>query len=284
MTDWPEGFTPVKPALASSVMLIRDGRDGLEVLMIKRSRMMRFAAGMLVFPGGRVDRGDGSPRLRKQLRVRRRLPADSAFRTAALRELFEETGLICARTQAGSAMPGEGMRVRLARRYRKRLHQGRIGFSRMLEQAGLLLDLDSLVPFAHWITPELSPIRFDTRFYLAAAPASQRASSDGTETLDLDWLRPRDMLKAWDEGRLRLMFPTRLNLMKLARADRVSEALRQTEQTPIVTVIPEIVGTGKRQLVLPEDAGFGMTYATHQDLDPGELRLVSDEAKAVLKL
>ncbi len=284
MNDWPEGFVPVDPAPASSVMLIRDGSDGLEVLMIERSRMMRFAAGMLVFPGGRVDRGDSSPRLRESQIAKRRLPTDSAFRTAALRELFEETGLLCVRTGPRQSVPGEGARARIARRYRQRLHQGRVAFSRLLEREGLLLDLDGLVPFAHWITPELSPVRFDTRFYLAPAPVAQRASSDGIETLDLDWLRPQDLLEAWDEGRQRLMFPTRLNLMKLARANTVSEALHQAEKTPIVTVIPEIVGTGKRRLILPEEAGFGMTYATHQDLDRGELRLVSDAAKAALKL
>lgn len=284
MNKWPDGFTPVRPAPAASLMLIRDGADGLEILMIERSRMMRFAAGMLVFPGGRVDMSDNSPRLRSAVFGKRRLPADSAYRTAALRELFEETGLLHARMRNGYRMPGEKIRVRLAHRYRQRLHQGRIGFLRMLQQAGLLLDLNSLIPFAHWITPELSPRRFDTRFYLAAAPKEQRASSDGTETLRLGWRRPEDLLTAWKAGRQRLMFPTRLNLMKLARAETVSQALRQTAKTPVVTVTPEIVGTDERRLILPENAGFGMTYATHKDLDPGELTLVSNAAKDALKL
>ncbi len=284
MNVWPEGFVPVAPVPASSVMPIRDGRDGLEVLMIERSHRMRFAAGMLAFPGGRVDRNDSSPRLRDAQIVKRRLPVDSAFRTAALRELFEETGLLCVRSGVRSVTPGEGTRARIARRYRQRLHQRRIAFPRLLEQEGLLLDLGALVPFAHWITPELSPVRFDTRFYLAPAPVAQRASSDGIETLNLGWMRPQDLLAAWEEGRQRLLFPTRLNLTKLARATTVSEALQQAEKTPVIPMIPEIVGTGKRRLVLPKEAGFGLTHATHQDLDPLELRLVSDAAKAALKL
>ncbi|GER01437.1 NUDIX hydrolase [Iodidimonas gelatinilytica] len=285
---WPQGFTPVNAEPAASVLLIRDGGQGLEVLMVERSRAMTFASGMLVFPGGRVDAADKSTALLQATdhngRTGRRLPRDWPFRVAAIREVFEETGLICARTGVRNRLPAEQQRQRLARSYRRRLHQGALSFKSLIRIAGLRLPLADLMPFAHWITPELSPKRFDTRFYLARAPYDQKASSDGIENLHLEWRRPCDLLAAWDAGVQPLMFPTRLNLMKLARADTVADALRQTRQTPIITVTPEIVGTGKRRLVIPEEAGFGLTIATQHDLHPIERSLVSDEAKSALEL
>lgn len=264
-------MTPVMPAPAASLLLVRDGRTGLEVLMVERSRAMTFASGMLVFPGGRVDPRDHARILRRHAPgPMLSAPADAAFRVAALRELFEEAGILLGGVSGARRSLGEGGRLRVDRRYRGRLQTGRLDFARMLDQSRLTLDLGGLTPFAHWITPELAPKRFDTRFYIAKAPASQRAASDGAENVAIGWRRPGDLIAAWQEKRLRLMFPTRLNLMKLARAGTVADALRQARDTPVVTVIPEIHERGVRRLTIPMEAGFGVTDATHDDLDPIE--------------
>ncbi|WP_281301144.1 MULTISPECIES: NUDIX domain-containing protein [unclassified Iodidimonas] len=287
MSLMAHGFKPVRAAPAASLLLVRDGIDGLEVLMVERSRAMRFASGMMVFPGGRVDPGDASAALIRHIerpagKGARRLGPHDAYRLAALRELFEETGLLRARLQSGRL--SDVKRQHLAQRYRHALQGGGLTLSAFARRAGLLFRPDELVPFAHWITPELSPKRFDTRFYLAPAPIGQRPSSDGIENIHLDWWRPSDLLKAWEKGTRPLMFPTRLNLMKLSRAQTVAEAMQQARRTPIITIIPEIIGPGQRRFLLPAEAGFGITEATHEDLDPSERKLISKAAKSAFNL
>lgn len=273
---------PVPPAPSASLLLVRDGASGLEVLVLSRSRRLDFAGGMLVFPGGRVDREDHLPALRRASRTGIDTPpGDIAWRLAALRELFEETGLLLARGAGRASLLGERARAALARRWRRRLHRGSLRLSHLVARSGLVFDLAALVPFAHWVTPAMAPKRFDTRFYLARAPHRQRASSDGIENFDIAWRRPADILAAWQEGREKLMFPTRLNLMKLARADDVATALAMTRATPIITVTPRIATDGARRLVIPEEAGFGVTEALHRDLDPFEARMLSEHLEAL---
>lgn len=273
---------PVHPAPSASILTVRDGPAGLEVLVLSRSRRLDFAGGMLVFPGGRVDPEDAVPALRRAARTGIGVaPGDVAWRLAALRELFEETGLLLARTGPGRPIVGEPVRAALARRWRRPLHRGTLRLSRLVARTGIVLDLAALVPFAHWVTPAMAPKRFDTRFYIAAAPRGQRATSDGIENLAIAWRRPSDILAAWQDGREKLMFPTRLNLMKLARADDVASALALARATPIVTVTPRISATGERRLVIPADAGFGVTEAHHADLDPFEARMLSEHLEAL---
>lgn len=264
----PRSLQPATPAAAASILLVRDGEAGLEVLMVHRSRDMSFASGMLVFPGGRVDAADNARALRR--RARSAPGADFIFRMAALRELFEETGLVLALRAGQRRFVDEMRRRRIAGRFRARLHSGRTSFTRVAETSDLEFELRALVPFAHWITPEISPKRFDTRFYLAPAPAGQQASTDGVENVRLEWARPADLIAAWQAGVQRLMFPTRLNLMKLARAASVAQALSQTRRTKVIPVQPEIGAEGQRRLTIPAEAGFGVTEATHRDLDPIE--------------
>ncbi|GAB4120454.1 MAG: NUDIX hydrolase [Rhodothalassiaceae bacterium] len=261
-------MTVVIPAPAASLLLVRDGPQGLEVLMVMRSEALDFAGGMTVFPGGRVDRRDSCHGGCAPFMARR---GDHAYRIAALRELFEETGLLLGRRRGGAyRLLGERDREAIARRYRRRVLKGEADFVRLLARVGLTLAAERLVPFSHWITPTPAPKRFDTRFFLAAAPPGQRASSDGRENIGLAWRRPQDLLGAWAEGRQRLMFPTRLNLMKLAASDTVASAIAHARTTPVIPVTPEIHEGGVRRLVIPAEAGFGVTEASHDDLDPIE--------------
>ncbi len=275
--DAPAGAAPALPA--ASILLLRDGPAGLEVLTVMRSREMRFAGGMLAFPGGRVDRADASPRLTLRLRPRRALPViERAARLAAIRELFEEAGILLACDARTGRRIREPRRRRLARRWRVPLLADRVTLATLAERADLVFDPGALVFFAHWVTPVESPRRFDARFYLARAPEDQQAELENEiENTALAWRRPQDILADWQAGRQPLMFPTRLNLVKLARARSVAEALAQARATPVHRLRPEIVGPrGEgRRLVIPHDAGFGITEARPDELDPLEGQFVA---------
>jgi len=260
-----------EPHPSASILLLRDGANGLEVLTLQRGARVGFAANMLAFPGGRVDIGDWAWRLRRRAQGGAHLTiSDLAHRLAALRELFEEAGVLLAAPERHVMKLGAGAAFRVAVRYRRRVHAGRLGFAAMLERSGLLLDAGKLVPFAHWVTPAIAPKRYDTRFYLAAAPAGQRAVADGAESVRVAWRRPRDVLAAWEAGAETLMFPTRLNLMKLAKADTAAAALSSARAAPVPQVTPELALEGGRRLVIPAAAGFDLTVAEESDLDPLE--------------
>lgn len=221
------GPAPARPA--STVLLLRDGADGLEVFMVVRHHEIDFASGALVFPGGRVETSDavlagGDPA--------------GAFRVAAIRETWEECGVLLA--ARGTPPPAEG------------------DFAAMLAARGLVPDAGGLAHFAHWITPVPVPKRYDTHFFLAAAPSDQDALHDGHEAVDSVWIRPADALAAAESGARKVVFPTRMNLTKLARHASVAEAFAVARATPVVTVLPQMRMTGAgRVLRIPADAGYG---------------------------
>lgn len=275
----------VTPRPSASILVIRDAPDGgLEVLTVERSRRMRFAGGMLAFPGGAVDRADAALDMRRRaLAPASRGGPDLSYRLAALRELFEETGLLLAVRRPHGPPVDERLRLAMSRRFRRRVHAGRMRFARALARAGLWLPVGRLVPFAHWVTPDISPIRFDTRFYLTVAPPGQKAETDGVENLAVRWRSPSAILEEWRSAARTLMFPTRLNLMKLDRAGSVAEALTQTRRTPVMSVEPQLLEDGRRRLVIPEEAGFGVTEATQEELDPVERSAISAHLDALAR-
>ncbi|WP_431301832.1 NUDIX hydrolase [Sediminicoccus sp. BL-A-41-H5] len=224
--------TPVLPRPAATILLLRDGRQGLEVLMVCRAREVDFASGALVFPGGRVETTDAAL-----------APADDplgAFRVAAIREAWEESGILLAHPP-GPEVPAEGE------------------FLTHLHARGLRPSHAALTRFAHWITPAHSPKRFDTHFFLAHAPEGQEAVHDGREAVEAVWIRPEDAIAEADAGRRTLVFATRLNLLRLARHRAAEEAIHAARTAPIVTVMPEPLpdGAGGTLLRIPEAAGYG---------------------------
>lgn len=237
--------------------------------MVQRSMRLDFATGMLVFPGGRVDRADADRRMRRQARNTRGLSAnDLAYRFAAIRELFEETGLLMAYANGRRRPLPEPRRRLIAERYRGAVHSGQMTLPRLLSRTGLEVDPGGLVPFSHWITPSLVPKRFDTRFYLGVAPAGQTAVEDGAESVRLGWYNPRTLLARWEKRQQPLMFPTRLNLLKLSWANSTAEALAQARRHPVVPVEPTYDDDGRRKrLFIPAEAGYGVTEASHLDAD-----------------
>ena len=252
--------TVAVPLPSATVMLLRDGADGLEVFMVVRHHQIDFASGALVFPGGKVDPGDSAVAVRGRCRGVDALgEAELAYRVCAIREAFEECGVLLARPQGQEELVGAERLATLDRKYRHDLEKGVIGIGRMTEQEDLELACDLLVPFAHWITPTPMPKRFDTHFFLANAPADQLAVHDGRESVDSVWITPRQALADADAGRLTLVFATSMNLKKLANSDSVAAATAAAQGAAIVTVMPQVSESPDgRVLRIPLAAGYGV--------------------------
>lgn len=253
--------SPSPARLAATVLLLRDGSAGLEVFVMVRHDQTDFAAGALVFPGGKLAPDDSDPRVRARCSGVDRLPLGQvALCVAAIREAFEECGVLLARARGATAMLGPQRLAELGLRYRKPLDREELGIGQMLEVEDLELAGEALVPFAHWITPLHLPRRFDTYFYLAAAPTDQLAAHDGTELVDSIWLRPADALAQADAGSRMLMLPTRANLERLRGYHSVAEALASARTQPVITVVPGLVKTSEGlRLRIPAEAGYAIT-------------------------
>lgn len=223
-----EGGEIVPPRLAATVLLVRDGPQGLQVFMVVRHHQIEFASGALVFPGGKVDPED---------REWAGGDEDRAARIAAIRETYEECGVMLATGAAPSTAP----------------------FYERLRRESLSLALDALVPFAHWITPTILPKRFDTRFFIVEAPAEQVAVHDGGEAVDSVWIEPARALAEAAAGQRTLVLPTRLNLELLGQSATAAAALAAASLRKPVAIEPKAMktATGYR-LSLPPDAGHGV--------------------------
>jgi 8-oxo-dGTP pyrophosphatase MutT (NUDIX family) len=250
----------VKPRPASTILLLRDGAGGeIEVFMMVRHYEIDFNSGALVFPGGSVDKGDEEIIARPELYSGSE-GLDSAalsFRIAAIRETFEESGILLARPKGSKALIDPKRASEVEALSRADLCESKTGFLTVLADNGLVLALDELVPYAHWITPEGMPKRFDTWFFLAAAPPEQAGAHDGRESTDSIWVSPREALAGGESGRFKLPFPTTRNLIKLSKQPSVRAALEDSRGRPVVAVMPVMTKlNGGRQLRIPREAGY----------------------------
>ena len=250
----------VAPRPASTTLLLRESAASreIEVFMMVRHHQIEFNSGALVFPGGSVDEGDREIVARRELHGGEGLDAGAlAFRVAAIRETFEESGILLACQQGSRALIDARRAAEIAAAYRAPLCEGKATFLDVLTDNKLWLALEELVPYAHWITPEGMPKRFDTWFFLAAAPAEQLGAHDGRESTDSIWVSPREALEGGESGRFKLPFPTTRNLIKLGKQGSVTAALEDARGKPIVTVMPVMTRhNGGRQLVIPREAGY----------------------------
>ncbi|HKY92914.1 MAG TPA: hypothetical protein VJM11_17815 [Nevskiaceae bacterium] len=255
----PTSDVPIR--LASTILLLRDGAQGLEVFMVVRHQEIDFASGALVFPGGKLANGDRDPRVAARCTGVEGLSADQlALRVAAIREAFEECGVLLARPRPGSAPLSAARLAQLGERYRTRLDRGEIGIAEMLETEDLELTCEALVPFAHWITPPVMPKRFDTWFYVASAPPEQAALHDGREAVDSVWLRPDEAVEQEKSGARTIVPATLLNVQKLGFSGSVDQALNAARTNPVVEVLPKVERReGGVLLRIPAEAGYGVT-------------------------
>jgi len=246
---------PAVPILpAATILMLRD-EPTFEVLMVKRHHQIDFAAGALVFPGGKTHAGDADPAWEQRtLGWGEALPETVPLRIAAIREAYEEAGILLARHLDGAPFRGDDR----ASAARDDVGRDRRPFLDLINELDLYLDLEALTVFAHWITPAMSPRRFDTWFYVAVAPDEQLAICDGSETVDAEWISPHEALRLGEAGERTVIFPTRMNLQMLGEATSAEDAVSRSKARKIVTVEPEMtVRNGERVLVLPPDAGYG---------------------------
>lgn len=257
---------PVAPRPASTVLLLREQLRGFEVFLLRRHNESAFMAGNYVYPGGAVDKDDEDKEMLTRCTMclsgvgndvsRRDL---LGYRVAAIRELFEEAGVLLAYRKDGTFFRpfDEAEREKFAR-YRRELNAGQINFLHLLSQENLILALDNLLYYAHWITPEARPIRFDTRFFVALHHSGQEASPDQEETTDGIWIAPRSALEANIVGSLPLSPPTLKTLEDVACYDALQpflESLRRAEKR--IAVLPVVVKiAGEDVLIFPWDPDY----------------------------
>jgi 8-oxo-dGTP pyrophosphatase MutT (NUDIX family) len=244
---------------AATIMLLRDGQAGIEVFMMVRHHAIAFAGGALVFPGGRVEESDHDLSAGDCPNPDGLDTETLAFRIAAIRETFEESGVLLARPCGSDELIDAATLKRLEDQHRAALNAGSIGFDAVLASEGLQPAPDLLVHFAHWITPSQQPKRYDTHFFLAEAPPAHLAVHDGGEAVESVWITPAKALTDTEAGRFKLVFATAKNLEKLGRAGTVREAMETARAATVVTVQPKgtkLEGT-KRLLRIPEEAGYG---------------------------
>ncbi|MCR5880837.1 NUDIX domain-containing protein [Phenylobacterium sp. J367] len=243
----------IKPA--ATILLLRD-RPQFEVLMVKRHHQIDFASGALVFPGGKSHAGDHDPAWADHVVGWDAHDADQrALRIAAIREVFEEAGILLAARRDGTPIGGEACPMEV----REAVDAGRTPFLDVVRDLDARLELDALTVFARWITPPLTPKRFDTWFYAVNAPEDQLAACDGRETVDAEWIAPAEALRLADAGERKVIFPTRMNLQLLAEASSAGDTVARAQARTLVTVLPKIESRESgRVLTLPPDAGYGV--------------------------
>jgi 8-oxo-dGTP pyrophosphatase MutT (NUDIX family) len=234
---------PVEPRPAATVVLMRDGRDGPEVLLMRRHRSSGFVPGAWVFPGGRVDEADADTGLADRVPgLSDDVHPPAAFWIAALRELFEETGVILARDRDGR-WAADASSDPSTERHRAALMDDDARILDVLDALDLTGDVEPLVHMAHWVTPVVEARRYDTHFFAAALPDGRVAAADPREMTEAAWLRPSDALDRFERGELPMVFPTVKTLERLAGHPSTAAALDAFRGGTIERILPRLVRT-----------------------------------------
>ena len=251
MSEAPRQPAETKPA--ATILLLRD-EPQFEVLMVKRHHQIDFASGALVFPGGKTHAGDDDPAWAEHCIGWDQFdPVQRGLRIAAIREAYEEAGILIA-----AGLDGAHFAEVCDPQVRAAVDRGETAFLDVVKDLGVRLRLDALTVFARWITPTMMPKRFDTWFYAMRAPADQVAAADGREAVDAEWIAPAEVLRLADAGERTVIFPTRMNVQLLAEATSAADCVARADQRELVTVLPVVeVRDGARFLVIPPNAGYG---------------------------
>lgn len=251
MTQSPANFLSAKDDVAqpaATVVVFRNDPAGgaAQILLVERSGSMAFAGGATVFPGGKVDPADVelAATLSFSLHIE-----DVAARIAGIREMLEETGLVVGVKGAVTAASAQAARRQLVARGR---------MDEVLEQFGWELDLAALVPFARWWPRHRISRIYDTRFYIAdLGTGAVTLEADATENRHLFWASATEALRLADDGRIKVIFPTRRNLERLAQWGDFAACRSHAEATPITIISPEVVQrNGQAWLTIPANAGY----------------------------
>jgi 8-oxo-dGTP pyrophosphatase MutT (NUDIX family) len=256
--------TEVRTQPAATVTLVRDAPRGLEVLMLQRSLSLAFMPGVHVFPGGALDAADDAPALRAlcagldDAAASRALGLESgglAYWVAAIREAFEEAGILLAYDSRGEIVTLNGDTAERYSAQRQALDECRSDFAGFVAGEGLRLAVDRLRYFGHWITPVGSPRRYDTRFFIAAAPAGQEVRHDNREAIAHVWVRPGEALELCARETINLRLPTIKTLERFAACTSVAELMAEVASAGEVrALLPRTTRDGRS--VLPGEPGY----------------------------
>lgn len=250
---------------AATVMLVRDGEAGLEVFMLRRNLNSDFVGGAYVFPGGGVDPADGDAEVaavcvgRDDSAASALLDVDRgglAFWVAAIRESFEEAGLLLAVDDHDELVRFDDVSV--AERFvehRRAVDSGERPLVDVARDEGLRLAVDRMHYFSRWVTPVGAPRRYDTRFFVAHPPEWQEPLHDDREVIANLWIRPQDALERHRRKEFEMIFPTVRSLEALCRFDTADAVVRHAESiTHVEPVLPKMVdGPHGLRIVLPGD-------------------------------
>lgn len=261
-----------KPRDSATVILLREENRGFSLFMVRRHSKSGFMAGAYVFPGGVLDEADRAPSLLARVRGRdaseaaRLLGEDDAERAlalhvAALRETFEEAGVLLA----------EGAEPAALDEARRKLLAEETTFETIATDLSLQLRADALTPVSRWITPVVEPRRYDARFFLAPTPRGQEAAHDRVEVTAGEWLRPAEALDRGARGEIQLFPPTLRTLECLAAFDSADAAIADAASRPPPLVVPEYLDLGDGwALTMPGDP----THSVRERALPGPTRFV----------
>jgi len=250
---------PAPAVPSATILMLRQRPSGLEVFMVVRHHQIDFASGALVFPGGKADPQDFDADLIPHLDGADEDANMRAIQVSAIREAFEECGILLARAEGEQGLV-DAARLLSLEDYRTTLHRGEVSLKEFVEKEQLRLACDQLVHFAHWVTPTMLPKRFDTHFFLAVAPEDHLAVHDGHESVDSVWITPEEAIADAKAGRHTVIFPTLRNIEKLGETNTVADALAAAEASTPVMVLP---WTEKREdgnyLCIPPEAGYAIS-------------------------
>ena len=261
---------PSLPRPAATVLLLRDGVDGIEVLLLRRHARAGFAADMWVFPGGVVDSADrqlagecwdGIDPTALTGRFAAAADLVLGFHVAAVRETFEEAGLLLARRADGTTIDLLDGAVQQQRAHlNARGRAAAADFAPWLAEQGLVLDLGALTYSSRWVTPTAEPRRYDTCFFLAEVPPGQTVDHDRIETTDQRWVTAATALEASERGEMGLMFPTIHTLRAVAAAPSADVLREQAASQPRVDTLQphlELDDDGRfKRLLHPHDPDY----------------------------
>ena len=257
MLDLDPNRPPVTPKDAATIVVLRNGDDGVEMFCVERHRKSGFMGGAIVFPGGKVDGADSAESwgelttgLSERAASLAPTPVEArAFAVAAVRELLEEAAMLPVADDAIDDASAQSLRADW-----ESASRSSASFESFIRGRDLRLDTRRLEALSRWVTPTAEARRFDARFYVMRCPEGQRGAHDRRETTESFWASPRRILARWEAGEIMLAPPTSRTIQLLEGAAHVDEAIQIARREPLEAVCPHLAPSGDRMiLALPGD-------------------------------
>lgn len=285
-------MSDLTPKDAATVILVRDQISRLEVFLMRRNKKQNFMGGYFVFPGGQLDDADcdsilwdkccSSMVVKSSQRLQEPgLPESIArgLHMAAIRETFEESGILLATSASGKSTFGFNDAKTLERftLYRRRIYRGEITMMDLAVLEGIRFKPNMMIPYAHWITPEIQRTRYNTRFFLARLPNGQHTSHDEDELIASGWVTPEDALRMNEIGEMPLSPPTLKTVEELSSFRTTEQLFKTAAEREIFAILPQAYKTdeGFLGVKLPYDLDYTITDYKRPPISGESSRIVN---------